>query len=94
MATDNFGGLPIARLLMVIGSLAPLFVLWAIRGAPEFPDCYWVAAYGHHHPDYMRGAAAAITMKQPANISGQGANVSLVVSLVEPENARPKRQKS
>jgi hypothetical protein len=50
--------------------------------------------YGHHHPDYMRGAAAAITMKQPANIPGQGANVSLVVSLVEPENERNKRQKT
>jgi integrase len=36
--------------------------------------------YGHHHPDFMRGAAAAITTKQPQN-------VSLVVSLVEPENA-------
>ena len=36
------GGLPIARLLMVIGSLAPLFVLWAIRGDPEIPDSYWV----------------------------------------------------
>jgi integrase len=50
--------------------------------------------YGHHHPDYMRAAAAAITTKQPANISGRGANVSLVVSLVEPENDRHKRQKS
>jgi integrase len=49
--------------------------------------------YGHHHPDYMRVAAAAITTKQPANISGKGANVSLVVSLVEPENDRHKRQK-
>jgi hypothetical protein len=36
-------GLPIARLLFVIGSLAPLFLLWAIRGAPPVPDCYWVA---------------------------------------------------
>jgi hypothetical protein len=43
--------------------------------------------YGHHHPDYMRGAAAAITTKQQKN-------VSLVVSLVEPENDRPKRQKT
>lgn len=43
--------------------------------------------YGHHHPDYMRGAAQAITSKRPQN-------VSLVVSLVEPENSQPKRQKS
>ena len=35
-------GLPIARLLMVIGSLAPLFFLWAIRGAPPIPDRYWI----------------------------------------------------
>jgi hypothetical protein len=49
--------------------------------------------YGHHHPDYMRGAAQAITSKQSTNISGQGANVSLVVSLVEPENDRHKRRK-
>jgi hypothetical protein len=26
-------------------------------------------AYGHHHPDYMRGAAEAITTKQPKNVS-------------------------
>jgi hypothetical protein len=29
---------------MVIGSLAPLFILWAIRGAPRIPDYYWIAA--------------------------------------------------
>jgi integrase len=42
--------------------------------------------YGHHHPDYMRGAAQAITSKQSQN-------VSLVISLVEPESDRKKRQK-
>lgn len=35
-------GLPVARLLMVVSSLAPLFLLWAIRGAPPVPDCYWI----------------------------------------------------
>lgn len=35
-------GLRIARLLMVVGSLAPLFLLWAIRGAPPISDRYWV----------------------------------------------------
>jgi hypothetical protein len=35
-------GLPIARLLMVIGSLAPLFFLWAIRGTNPIPDRYWI----------------------------------------------------
>ena len=42
--------------------------------------------YGHHHPDYLRDAARAITSKQSQN-------VSLVVSLVEPDNNRSKRQK-
>jgi integrase len=49
--------------------------------------------YGHHHPDYMRGAATAITTKQQQNISGQPKNVSLVVSLVEPEKSRAKSRK-
>src|SRR5262249_43962294 len=49
--------------------------------------------YGHHHPDYMRASAEAITAKQPANNSGRGANASLVKSLVKGENAPTKRQK-
>jgi hypothetical protein len=36
-------GLPIARLLMVVSSLAPLFLLWAIRGAASVPDRYWAS---------------------------------------------------
>jgi uncharacterized membrane protein YozB (DUF420 family) len=36
-------GLAIARLLMVVGSLAPLFILWAIRGGPPIPEWSWVA---------------------------------------------------
>ncbi len=43
--------------------------------------------YGHHHPDYMRAAAQAITTKHPQN-------VSLVVPLVQPQTAGSKRQKS
>jgi len=35
-------GLPVARVLMVISSLAPLFLLWAIRGAQPVPDCFWI----------------------------------------------------
>jgi hypothetical protein len=50
--------------------------------------------YGHHHPDYMRSAAMAITTKQPVNVSGQRQNVSLVVSLVEPQNGGKRKQKS
>jgi integrase len=49
--------------------------------------------YGHHHPDYMRAAATAITTKQSANFSGRSGNVLLVNSLVEPENVKFKRQK-
>jgi hypothetical protein len=43
--------------------------------------------YGHHHPDYMRAAAQAITSKQSHNDS-------LVISLVEPESYSKKRQKT
>jgi hypothetical protein len=50
--------------------------------------------YGHHQPDYMRSAAEAITAKQQANISGRSANVSLVVSLAEPEDATKRKQKT
>jgi hypothetical protein len=35
-------GLRMARFLMVIGSLAPLFILWAIRGARVVPDNWWI----------------------------------------------------
>jgi hypothetical protein len=35
-------GLPIGRLLMVVSSLAPLFLLWAIRGSLLVADRYWV----------------------------------------------------
>ena len=37
------GGLRIARFLMVVGSLSPLFILWAIRGARVVPDIWWIA---------------------------------------------------
>jgi len=43
--------------------------------------------YGHHHPDYMRGAAQAITTKQSQN-------VSLVIPLVKEENATATRRKT
>jgi hypothetical protein len=33
-------GLKIARLLMVLSSVSPLFVLWAIRGSSLVPDSY------------------------------------------------------
>lgn len=37
-------GLELARLLMVLSSMSPLFVLWAIRGNDVVPDCYlWLS---------------------------------------------------
>ena len=35
-------GLPVTRLLMVFSSLAPLFILWAIRGNKIIPDTYFI----------------------------------------------------
>ena len=42
--------------------------------------------YGHHHPDYMQGAATAITAKTR--------HVSVVETVVSLESAREKRQKA
>lgn len=36
----------ILRLMFVIGSFAPLFILWAIRGIKEVPDLYMWAVCG------------------------------------------------
>src|SRR5258706_1793989 len=35
-------GLRFARLLMVLSSISPLFILWAIRGSRLIPDTYLV----------------------------------------------------
>lgn len=35
-------GLRVARLLMVLSSISPLFILWAVRGNSLVPDCYFV----------------------------------------------------
>lgn len=35
-------GLKVARLLMVLSSISPLFILWAIRGSSLIPDCYFL----------------------------------------------------
>ena len=42
--------------------------------------------YGHHHPDFLQGAAAAIGLKSRY--------VSVVETVVDLENAREKRQKA
>jgi len=39
-------GLKAARLLMVLSSISPLFILWAIRGTELFPDTYFLPACG------------------------------------------------
>lgn len=36
-------GLKVARLLMVLSSVSPLFILWAIRGNSLIPDQYFIA---------------------------------------------------
>jgi len=36
-------GLKLGRLLMVLSSVSPLFILWAIRGTPLIPDAYFLA---------------------------------------------------
>jgi hypothetical protein len=42
MATTSHGeGLKAARLLMVLSSISPLFILWAIRGTSLIPDRYF-----------------------------------------------------
>ena len=39
-------GLKIARLLMVLSSASPLFILWAIRGSKRIPDPYLIGFCG------------------------------------------------
>lgn len=38
----NHEGLKIARLLMVLSSISPLFILWAIRGNKLVPDIWFI----------------------------------------------------
>lgn len=40
MARSRREGLPLARMSMVVASLSPLFLLWAVRGIPQI--CDWV----------------------------------------------------
>jgi len=35
-------GLKIARLLMVLSSISPLFIIWAVRGSSLIPDPYFI----------------------------------------------------
>jgi len=42
--TQRREGLPFVRLAMVVSSLAPLFVLWAVRGINPIPDKWLITA--------------------------------------------------
>jgi hypothetical protein len=44
-----------------------------------------LGTYGHHHPDFLHGAANAITSKH---------RVSVIETVVDLERAREKRQKA
>ena len=46
MVMANSEGLKIARFLMVLGSFAPLFVLWAIQGSKIVDDAVWWSVCG------------------------------------------------
>jgi hypothetical protein len=46
MANDVSEGLRLARLMMVLGGLSPLFILWALRGLDPIPDVYWIPICG------------------------------------------------
>lgn len=41
-----YEGLKVARLLMVLSSISPLFILWAIRGNSLIPDSYFITFCG------------------------------------------------
>ena len=41
---NTYESLKVARLLMVLSSLSPLFILWAVRGNCLIPDVYFVTA--------------------------------------------------
>lgn len=44
MTGEAWQGLQITRLMMVLSSMAPLFVLWGVRGSPSVPDRYFIPA--------------------------------------------------
>lgn len=43
MGSNHTEGLKFARLLMVVGSMSPLFILWAIRGDKLIPDTWLIS---------------------------------------------------
>jgi integrase len=59
--------------------------VWEAAGFPGMSAEVLLATYGHHHPDFLHGAANAITSKH---------RVSVVETVVDLESAREKRQKA
>jgi hypothetical protein len=43
LSAQHHEGLKVARLFMVLSSISPLFILWAIRGNSLIPDQYFLA---------------------------------------------------
>jgi integrase len=59
--------------------------VWETAGLLGMSAEVLLSTYGHHHPDFLHGAANAITTKH---------RVSVVESVVDLERAREKRQKA
>ena len=59
--------------------------VWEAAGFLGMSAEVLLGTYSHHHPDFLHGAANAITTKH---------RVSVVESVVELEDAREKRQKA
>jgi integrase len=60
--------------------------IWQAAGFLGMSSEILERTYGHHHPDYLKDAADAITSKTPQN-------VSLVISLVEAAERKKKAKK-
>ena len=45
--------------------------IWQAAGYLGMSSQILEHTYGHHHPDYMRSAAQAITSKQPKNAAAK-----------------------
>jgi hypothetical protein len=59
--------------------------VWEAAGFLGMSAEVLLGTYGHHHPDFLHGAANAITSKH---------RVSVVESVVDLESARERRQKA
>jgi hypothetical protein len=62
--------------------------VWEAAGFLGMSAEVLLGTYGHHHPDFLHGAANAITSKTSKH------RVSVVESVVDLESARERRQKA